>query len=312
MATTPRHRPVLRDEVVAAFEAAAPRCIVDATVGLGGHARALLEALPELFLVGLDVDPFALEAARATLAPFGSRVHLVQASYKDLPRVVAAAGVGRVGGVLFDLGVSSLQLDTPARGFSFRFDAPLDMRFSGCGMTAAELLATLDEGELARILFEYGEEPRARRIARAIVAARAHEPLRTTGQLRQVVARALAHRRHGRTDPVTRTFQALRIATNRELEGIPPALSEAARLLDPGGRLAAITFHSLEDRLVKRTLKRLSGACVCPPGTGLCACDPQGLLDVITRRPIRPSPSEVAENPRARSAGLRVAQRRGA
>ncbi len=312
MATTPRHRPVLREAVVAAFQAAAPRCIVDATVGLGGHARALLEALPDLVLVGLDVDPFALEAARANLAPFASRVHLVQASYRDLPQVVAAAAVERVGGVLFDLGVSSLQLDTPARGFSFRFDAPLDMRFSGCGMTAAELLATVDEGELVRILSEYGEEPRARRVARAIIATRERQPLRTTGQLRQVVARALAHRRPGRTDPATRTFQALRIATNRELEGIPPALADAARLLDPGGRLAAITFHSLEDRLVKRTLKRLSGACVCPPGTRLCTCDPQPLLEVITRRPIRPSPAEVAENPRARSAALRVAQRRGA
>ncbi len=296
---------------MAAFQVAPPRCIADATVGLGGHARALLEALPDLFLVGLDVDPAALAAARANLAPFASRVRLVQASYTDLAQVLAAAGMARVGGVLFDLGVSSLQLDTPARGFSFRFDAPLDMRFSGSGMTAAELLATLDEGELARILFEYGEEPRARRVARAIVATRERETLRTTGELRQAVARALG-RRHGRTDPVTRTFQALRIATNRELEGIPPALADAARLLDPGGRLAAITFHSLEDRLVKRTLKHLSGACVCPAGTRLCACDPQALLEVVTRRPVRPSQAEVADNPRARSSRLRVAQRRGA
>ena len=310
MDTTPRHRPVLRDDVVAALRAATPRCIADATVGLGGHARALLEALPELFLVGLDVDPAALEVARANLAPFAARVHLVQANYSNLAQVVAAAGVAQLDGVLFDFGVSSLQLDTPARGFSFRFDAPLDMRFSGCGVTAAELLATLDEGELARILFAYGEEPRARRVARAIVAARERAPLRTTGQLRQVVGRALA-RRHGRTDPVTRTFQALRIATNRELEGIPPAIEAAARLLSPGGRLAVITFHSLEDRLVKRTLKHLSGACVCPPGTRQCGCNPQTLLDIVTRRAIRPGAAEVAENPRARSAGLRVAQRRG-
>ncbi len=307
-----KHRPVLRDEVVAAFRPVAPRCLADATVGLGGHARALLEAFPDLVLVGLDVDPFALEMARTHLAPFASRVRLVHASYWDLPQVVAAAGLAPLGGVLFDLGVSSLQLDTPARGFSFRFDGPLDMRFSGRGMTAAELVATVDEDELARILFEYGEEPRARRVARAIVATREREPLRTTGQLRQVVARALARGFRGRTDPVTRTFQALRIATNRELEGLPPALEQAARLLEPGGRLAAISFHSLEDRLVKRTLKHLSGACVCPPGTRLCACDPQPLLDIVTRRPIRPRAAEVADNPRARSAGLRVAQRRRA
>lgn len=310
MDTTPRHRPVLREEVVAALRAAAPRFIADATVGLGGHARALLEALPELFLVGLDVDPAALEVARVNLAPFAARLYLVRASYTDLAQVVAAAGVAQLDGVLFDLGVSSLQLDTPARGFSFRFDTQLDMRFSGCGVTAAELLATLDEGELSRILFEYGEEPRARRVARAIVAARKRAPLRTTGQLRDVVARALA-RRQGRAEAVTRTFQALRIATNRELEGIPPAIEEAARLLAPGGRLAVITFHSLEDRLVKRTLKHLSGACVCPPGTRQCGCDPQAFLDIVTRRPIRPGAAEVAENPRARSAGLRVAQRRG-
>lgn len=311
MATAPLHRPVLRDEVVAALAAASPRLVADATVGLGGHACALLEALPELFVVGLDVDSAALAEARTTLAPFASRVRLVQASYSDLARILAEADLAGVDGVLFDFGVSSLQLDTPERGFSFRFDAPLDMRFSGRGMTAAELLASLDEGDLARILFEYGEEPRARRVARAIVTARQSAPISTTGQLRQVVARALG-RRHGRTDPVTRTFQALRIATNRELEGIPPALEDAARLLAPGGRLAAITFHSLEDRLVKRTLKRLSGSCVCPPGTRMCSCDPRALVEIVTRRPIRPSPAEVDANPRARSSGLRVAQRRGA
>ncbi len=311
MPTTPRHRPVLCQEVVTALAAPSPRLIVDATLGLGGHARALLEALPELFLLGIDVDPDALAQARITLAPFSSRTHLALASYSNLASVLREAGVSQPDGVLFDLGVSSLQLDSPERGFSFRFDAPLDMRFSGRGMTAADLVATLSEEELIRILRDYGEEPRARRVARAIASARQREPLRTTGQLRQVVARALGPRR-GRTDPATRTFQALRIATNRELEGIPPALAEAARLLAPGGRLAAITFHSLEDRLVKRTLKRLSGGCVCPPGTRGCACNPQALLDIVTRRPIRPAAAEVAANPRARSAGLRVAQRREA
>lgn len=309
MADPPLHRPVLCGEAVAALVACSPRLVVDATVGLGGHAQALLEALPELRLIALDLDPHALAAASARLAPFAARVHLVEAGYGDLREVLAKIGIDRVDGVLFDFGVSSLQLDTPSRGFSFRFDAPLDMRFSGRGMTAAELLARAEEAELARVFSEYGEEPRARRLARAVVAARQQQPLLTTAQLREVVARALGQRgRHPST--LARVFQALRIATNRELEGIPPALEEAARLLGPGGRLAAIAFHSLEDRLVKRSFKRLSGACVCPPPARHCTCSPEQLLEVITRRPLRPTPAEVATNPRARSARLRVAQRR--
>lgn len=309
MARNPLHRPVLCQEVVASLVEVAPRLVVDATVGLGGHARALLEAQPNLSLIGLDVDPAALAEARSTLAPYGSRVRLVEASYTQLAAILAEVGVSQVDGVLFDFGVSSLQLDTPQRGFSFRFDAPLDMRFAGRGMTAAELLAALEEQEMASIIHQYGEEPRARRVARAIVATRQRHPIATTGQLREVVARALGRRR-GRLDPATRTFQALRIATNRELEGIPPALVQAVRLLAMRGRLLTITFHSLEDRLVKRTLRRLSGHCVCPPGTRMCSCSPETLLDLVTRRPIRPTPAELASNPRARSARLRVAQRK--
>ncbi len=306
----PEHLPVLVDQVVDALASPDPDWVVDATVGLGGHAGALLEALPRVRLLGLDVDGEALEAARRRLAPYSARVVLVRGSYRDLAEVVRDAHLGEVGGVLFDLGVSSLQLDTAARGFSFRHDGPLDMRFGGSGPTAAEILAEVGEEELVRLLRDFGEEPHARRVARAVTRARMREAIRTTGQLYRVV-RAAAGPARGRIDPATRTFQALRIATNRELEGVPPALEQAARMLRPGGRLAVIAFHSLEDRLVKMTLRRLSGRCVCPPGTFVCQCHPERLLDVLTPKPLTPAPQEVADNPRARSAKLRVAARSG-
>ncbi|HVN75373.1 MAG TPA: 16S rRNA (cytosine(1402)-N(4))-methyltransferase RsmH [Thermoanaerobaculaceae bacterium] len=304
----PEHQPVLLEQVLEAL--APPPCglVVDATVGLGGHAAALLGRFPSVRVLGLDLDPEALAAAREKLARFGERVSLVVASYWGLAEVARAHGVATADGVLFDLGVSSLQLDTPARGFSFRHDAPLDMRFGPGGETAGELLAAIGEEELVRVLRDFGEEPRARRVARAIVRARAKRTLRTTTDLRSVVASALGPAR-GRIDPATRTFQALRIATNRELEGIPPALEQAVRLLGPGGRLAVIAFHSLEDRLVKRTFRRLAGRCVCPPGSFACTCHPERLLEVLTPRPVTPTDVEVALNPRARSAKLRVARR---
>lgn len=307
----PLHRPVMLDLVVDVLARRDDGVLVDATVGLGGHAEALLERCPGATLVGLDVDPEALAVAGTRLARFGDRARLVRASYHDLPAVLRGQGLDAVEAVLFDLGVSSLQFDSPVRGFSFRFEGPLDMRFSGEGMTAAELLARATEEELRRILEEYGEEPRARRVARAVVAARLREPLRTTTDLVRVVSRALGGRR-GKIDPATRTFQALRIATNRELTGLPAAIEQAARLLSPCGRLAVIAFHSLEDRLVKRTLRRLSGRCVCPPGTPICRCEPESLLEILTRRPLRPSDDEVRTNPRARSARLRAAERRRA
>ena len=305
----PLHRPVMLDPVVDLLAQRGDGVLVDATVGLGGHAEVLLERCPGATLVGLDVDREALAVAAARLARFGDRARLVRASYHDLAEVLPAQGLAAVDAVLFDLGVSSLQLDSPARGFSFRFEGPLDMRFSGEGMTAADLLAGATEEELRRILAEFGEEPRARRVARALVAARLREPLETTTDLVRVVARALGGRR-GKIDPATRTFQALRIATNHELTGLPTAVERAARLLTPCGRLAVIAFHSLEDRLVKRTLRRLSGRCVCPPGTPICNCEPEPLLEILTRRPLRPSDDEVRDNPRSRSARLRAAERR--
>ncbi len=304
------HEPVLVREVVEALAPRAGDVLVDATVGLGGHARALLEAAPECRLVGFDLDPSALAAAGETLSPFGGRVTLVHASYHEMEPRLRELGIDAADGIVFDLGVSSLQLDTPERGFSFRFDAPLDMRFSSRGRTAAELLAEASEEELMQILREYGEEPRARRLARAIVRARETRPINRTGDLRAIVLAVLG-RGKGRIDPATRTFQALRIATNRELEGLPETLERAAHLLRPTRRMAVIAFHSLEDRIVKHTFRRLSGRCVCPPGTQRCVCEPQELLDVVTRRPLWPGEDEVAGNPRARSARIRVAARRG-
>jgi 16S rRNA (cytosine1402-N4)-methyltransferase len=304
-----RHCPVLLAQVVEALTPERGGLIVDATVGLGGHAHAVLSAGADVRLLGLDLDPAALALARARLAPFGNRVELVEASYRELPALLAQRGERHVRGVLFDLGVSSLQLDSPERGFSFRHDAALDMRFAPHGMTAAELLSTLGEDELVHILRAYGEEPRARRVARAVVRAQAQAPIRTTGELRRIVIGALGPARRG-IDPATRTFQALRIATNRELEDLPAALDQAVRVLAPGGRLAVIAFHSLEDRLVKLTLRRLSGQCVCPPGASECVCRPEQILTLVTRRPLRPDAAEIAGNPRARSARLRVAERR--
>lgn len=303
------HRPVLVAEVLDALAPAGDGIVVDATVGLGGHTVAILERFPAARVVGLDVDPAALAVAREAVAPFGARAVLVEASYGNLAAVVSELGIASVAGVLFDLGVSSLQLDTPERGFSFRSDAPLDMRFAPRGLTAAEWLEAASEEELVRALRDFGEEPAARRIARAIANARRRGPIRTTFELRQLVL-AATDRRGGRIDPATRTFQAVRIATNRELEQLSSALAQAATLLRPAGRLAVIAFHSIEDRLVKTTMRRLAGRCVCPPGTGRCCCSPQALLALVTGKPVRPSPSEVAINPRARSARLRVAERR--
>jgi 16S rRNA (cytosine1402-N4)-methyltransferase len=303
------HLPVLVNQVVAALAPAPGGWFVDATLGLGGHAEALLEAQPEARVLGLDVDPEALERAGDRLAVFGRRAVLINGSYHLIAAIVHDQGLTSVDGVLFDLGVSSLQLDTPSRGFSFRHDGPLDMRFGREGPTAAELLSDIEEEALVRVLREFGEEPRAKRVARAIVRARLKQPIRTTGELYRIVRSALGPGR-GRIDPATRTFQALRIATNRELEALPSAIDQAARLLKPGGRLAVIAFHSLEDRLVKRALRRLSGRCVCPPGTFACQCQPEHLLEILTPKPVTPGADELAHNPRARSAKLRVAARR--
>ena len=279
---------------------------MDGTLGAGGHAQGILQAsAPDGLLLGLDVDPQALQLARQRLAPFASRSFILHASYITLREQIQALGWPLIDGVLLDLGLSSMQLDTPERGFSFQADAPLDMRFDPDNpLTAAHLVNSLSEKELADILYTYGEERRAYQVARAILAAR---PLHTTGQLAAVVAQVTGSGRPG-MHPATRAFQALRIAVNHELESLEQVLPQALAALAPGGRLAVISFHSLEDRLVKQFFRRESRDCVCPPRQPICTCGHKASLIEITRQPLFPTEAEVQQNSRARSARLRVAE----
>lgn len=305
---TPYHRPVMVEEVLDLLAVRPGGRYLDGTVGEGGHALALLRAsAPDGRLLGLDLDPVALERARRRLAPFEGRVRLVRASYARMGEVARAEGFAPVDGVLLDLGLSSLQLEGEERGFSFHQDAPLDMRFDpDQPLTAADLVNRLPERELARLLREYGEEPRARAIARAVVR---HRPVRTARQLARIVEGAVGRR--GRLHPATRTFQALRIAVNRELEVLEEGLREAVDLLAPGGRLAVLSYHSLEDRIVKRFLREMARGCTCPPDLPRCRCGRGPVLRPLTRKPVRPRPEEVRENPRARSARLRAGVKEG-
>lgn len=287
------HAPVLAAEVVTALQPGLDGTYVDATIGYGGHAAALLDAGAGL-VIGIDRDPEALEASRARFADRGPRVVLVHADFRDLARLLADRGRSTVDGIVVDFGVSSPQLDAAARGFSFRHDGPLDMRMDPtAGRPLASLLADVDEHTLADVIFRFGEERHARRIARAIVRARAAAPLATTSVLASVVRRAVGGGWQ-RIDPATRTFQALRIWTNNELEGLDVFLTTAVTSLAAGRRLAAIAFHSLEDRIVKHTLRSLGAA---------------GTVRVLTKKPIEPGDAEIAQNPRARSARLRVVEK---
>jgi 16S rRNA (cytosine1402-N4)-methyltransferase len=306
------HRPVLLRETIELLGAARGGLFVDGTLGLGGHSEGILEASPDARVIGIDRDGEALAMALKRLARFGPRFRAVQANFREIARVVEEAGEREVHGVLVDLGVSSLQLDTGRRGFSFRQDAPLDMRMDASGdeETAAELLARLPEEEIARIIFEYGEERRSRRIARWIVERRERgEPIKRTNELADLVARAVGTRKADKVHPATRTFQALRIAVNSELEGLSEFIETAVDLLQPDGRFVAISFHSLEDRIVKQTLRRLSGYCECPPRAPVCSCGARRAVELLTRRPVGPDEAEVADNPRARSAKLRACRK---
>jgi 16S rRNA (cytosine1402-N4)-methyltransferase len=306
------HRPVLLRETIELLAAERGGLFVDCTVGLGGHSEAILQASPDSEVLGIDRDDEALELARKRLAQYGSRFRAVHADFRELTRVLATATVKQARGILADLGVSSWQLDSPSRGFSFRHDAPLDMRMDAAGgvETAAELLGRLSEVDIARIIFEYGEERRSRRIARFIVERRERgEPVGTTRDLARLVERAVGPGKQRRIHPATRTFQALRIAVNRELEDLDRFITEAVDFLEPEGRLAVISFHSLEDRIIKRTLLKLSGRCQCPPRLPTCVCGPRKIVDILTRRPITPSDEEIAGNPRARSAKLRAGRK---
>ena len=305
-----QHRPVLLRESLELLSVPRGGVAIDCTVGGGGHTRALLEAVGASGrVIGLDRDAESLARASDSLRDFGDRFLPIHADYRDLHRLAAGRGLESVDAVLADLGFSSLQMDDAERGFSFSADGPLDMRLDrSTGRTAADLLAECGEAELTRLLRTYGEEPRAPRLARAILRARSRGPIRTTKQLAQIVEDA-SPRAGGRIHPATRTFQALRIAVNDELEGLESFVEAACRLLAPGGRAAFIAFHSLEDRKVKHTLARLVPHCVCPPSLPRCVCGTPGIVALVNRKAVRPSEAELRANPRARSARLRVARR---
>ncbi len=302
------HAPVLLEETITALQPRSGGQYLDATVGAGGHSALLLErSAPDGRVLGLDRDPEAVQRARQRLASYGARVLLVHSSYEHVKSVALAHGFTALDGILFDLGFSSYQIDDPQRGFAFRSDGPLDMRYDPTqpGPTAAELVNELSVVELAALLRLYGEEPHSQRIAQAIVAAR---PIRSTAHLAEVVMAVTGRPRRGGPHPATLTFQALRIAVNRELDALAAALPQTLELLRPGGRLAVITFHSLEDRLVKRWMQQEARGCLCPPEAPVCTCGHRARLRLITRKPLAPSAQEVASNPRSRSARLRVAE----
>jgi 16S rRNA (cytosine1402-N4)-methyltransferase len=280
---------------------------IDGTLGAGGHAWGILQgSRPDGLLLGLDVDPQAIELAHVKLAEFGKRAILVHASYSTLLEQVSRLGWRWVDGILLDLGLSSMQLDTQVRGFSFQVEAPLDMRFDPGGkVCASTLVNNLDEKELADLLFRYGEEQRSRQVARAMVRAR---PIYTTTQLAKVVARVTSGGKSG-IHPATRTFQALRIAVNGELDALEEVLPQTLEALASGGRLAVISFHSLEDRMVKQFFRKESKDCLCPPRQPICTCGHKATLRELTSKPIRPQEDEIRNNPRSRSARLRIAER---
>jgi len=307
----PIHRPVLSQEVVSLLDPRPGGVVVDGTVGLGGHAKALLQAESGVTVIGIDRDEEALRHAAKRLSPFKERVRLIHGNYRDLGEHLDVLGIDTITGFLLDLGLSSLQLDTANRGFSFRYDGPLDMRMDTTqSMTAAELVNHSSEDELVRILHDYGEERFARRIVRAILAARAKELIKTTGRLAEIVHSAIPRKFHPKViHPATRTFQALRIAVNEELANLKEGLEAGLQAIAPGGVIAVISFHSLEDRIVKGFFRYKALSCTCPPDFPVCVCDKKVEMEIITRKPIRPSPEEVAKNPRARSAKLRVARK---
>ncbi len=313
MSSREPHIPVLLRETVEALRPAPGQMFVDCTVGAGGHAEALLEASsPDGRLLGIDRDGAAVAVARRRLARFGDRACIDRGDYRKVLEIARSAGFFAVDGIVADLGVSTMQLDDPSRGFSFRRDGPLDMRMDpSCGgPTAADLLATLPEIEIRRILRVYGEERLAAPIARALVRRRESAPIRTTFELAALVERVAgpAARRFA-IHPATRTFQGLRIAVNRELDGLDAFVTDAVSLLRRGGRLAVITFHSLEDRAIKHAMRALAARCICPPGLPVCGCGRENVVRVLTAKPVVPSRRETDANPRARSAKLRAVER---
>ena len=303
------HRPVLLRETVEQLEVRTGGVYCDGTLGDGGLASAIIEAsAPQGVVLGIELDPRSLSLTRQRLAHYGERFIGVGGNYANAAALARTNGIDRVDGFLLDLGFSSRQVETPGYGFSFQRDEPLDMRYDpeGQELTAHHIVNHYQESELTRLFREYGEEPQARRMARAIERER---PINTTGELAALAARTARPGRNRRVNPATRVFQALRIAVNDELDNLAQGLTAAVELLRPGGRLAVISYHSLEDRLVKNTLARLAATCICPPELPECVCGHQPELRIVNRRIIRPTGEEVAENPRSRSARMRVAQR---
>jgi 16S rRNA (cytosine1402-N4)-methyltransferase len=303
----PVHVPVLLDEVIAALQPRRGDYFVDCTVGLGGHAAAILEEIsPSGRLLGVDADPEAIKASRDRLSAHGKAVTLVNDNFVNLEAICRRYHFHPVDGILLDLGVSSLQLDTAERGFSFHLDAPLDMRFDpGQGLTASDIVNRFSEQELAKLIERYGEERHSRRIARHIVQNR---PVATTVELARLVEQVSGGKR-ARIHPATRTFMALRIAVNSELQNLELALKQTPTLLRPGGRLTVISYHSLEDRIVKQFMRYAASSCLCPPGTIVCRCGHVPTLKLISRKVIKPTSLEIESNPRSRSAKLRIAER---
>jgi 16S rRNA (cytosine1402-N4)-methyltransferase len=307
------HEPVMGEEVLASLACRPGGIYVDGTVGGGGHAQGILEkTAPDGLLIGIDRDSNALFASERRLQPFGRRKILVKGNFADIGKVLTNLNIKRVDGILLDLGVSSHQLDTGDRGFSFSIDAPLDMRMDQDSHFSAHDLVNLSpEIELRKIIKEYGEEPMAGRIARAILTRRAASPIRTTAELADIVCRAVpAAYRQRKIHPATRTFQALRIAVNDELSNLRKAIDSGIGVLDRGGRFSIISFHSLEDRMVKEAFRAAEKGCTCPSDLPVCNCHRESELKVLTRRPVYPGEDEIDRNPRARSARLRTAERR--
>jgi 16S rRNA (cytosine1402-N4)-methyltransferase len=303
------HQSVLLAETLEYLAPKENEIFVDATLGLGGHAKAILNAAETTRVIGIDQDAEAIAKAKKRLAKFGDRAKIFQANFSRIRDVLNEAKIERADGVLADLGVSSLQFDSETRGFSFRYDAPLDMRMDADSEreTAAELLENLSEEAIADLIYKYGEERFSRRIARRIVWKREiGEPVRTTKELAETVEKAIGKKPKDKIHPATRTFQALRIAVNGELEILEDFIRDAIDVLKTDGRLAVISFHSLEDRIVKQTLQKLAGKCVCPPYLPNCVCGAVKKIEILTRKPIVPGEAEMQTNPRARSAKLRA------
>lgn len=306
------HQSVLLAETVEMLAPETGGIFVDATLGLGGHTEAILEASPNAKVIGIDQDTQAIAYAKKRLENFGERFEVYHANFSEIADVLSEAKIEKVSGVLADLGVSSLQLDSETRGFSFRYDAPLDMRMNADSdeETVAELLEEVSEFELARIIYEYGEERLSRRIARRIIERRERGELpQTTKELAELVARVVPKSKKDKIHPATRTFQALRIAVNRELEILEDFVKRAVENLNENGRLAIISFHSLEDRIIKHTFQKLAGKCVCPPNFPICVCGAEKKVEILTKKPVIPGEIEIEENPRARSAKLRVCRK---